>query len=125
MAGLVSHDVETEVATIELASATQGRYREFMSGRKSWTISSQCLMVTSAMMISLLQVGQTFAVSSYDRDSATANVHGQARLERCTIQMTYGKLVRGQFQFRGYGNLFAQITHGDFNFDFNSDFKIL
>ena len=124
VAAVVSHDVETASGCIEKASATQGQYREFVAGRKSFTIKAEWLMVSSAMMLGLLQTGQTFAVSSYDRQNERRNVHGIAKMEACNIQMTRGTLVHGQFVLRGSGYLFAQMSGGDFNLDFNDDFLI-
>ena len=124
VAAVVSHDVETASGCIEKAGATQGKYREYIPGRKQFTIKAEWLMVPSAVMLGLLQTGQTFAVSSYDRQNERRNVHGVARLESCSIKMTRGELVHGQFVLRGSGDLFAQMSQGDFNFDFNDDFLI-
>ena len=124
VAAVVTHDVNTEAASIEKASATQGKYREYVPGRKQFTIKAEWLMVSSAVMLGLLQTGQTFAVSSYDRQNERRNVHGIAKMEACNIQLTRGTLVHGQFALRGSGYLFAQMSGGDFNFDFNDDFLI-
>ena len=124
VAAIVSHEAETQSDQIEVASKTQGQYREYMAGRRHWSISANWLMVASDMMLGLLQNGQTFEISSYDRTNSRRNVHGMAKMERCSIQMTHGTLVRGQFLLRGNGYLFTQMSHGDFNFDFNDDFLI-
>ena len=97
VAAVVTHDVNTEAVSIEKASATQGQFREFVAGRKQFTIKAEWLMVSSAMMLGLLQTGQTFAVSSYDRQNERRNVHGIAKMEACNIQLTRGTLVHGQF----------------------------
>ena len=126
VAAVVTNDVETQAASIERAGASQGRYREYIKGRKTWTMTCEWLMVSSAMMVGLIYAGQTFAISCYDRDSinATRNVHGVAYLDECKIQMTQGQVIHGHFRFHGNGDMFAQITQGDFNFDFNNDFFI-
>lgn len=123
VAAVVTHEVDTNVECLECAGTTQGRYREYIAGKRSWSINCQWLMVSSAMMVGLLHVGQTFAISSYDRDSAMINVHGQAKLEQCVIRETNGQLVKGIFTFVGTGDLWAQINYGDYNQDFNSDFQ--
>ena len=43
MMAVVSHDVESEADIIETASATQGQWREYMGGRKSWIITANTL----------------------------------------------------------------------------------
>ena len=124
VAAVVTNDVETQAASIERASQTQSRYREYLAGRKTWTMTAEWLMVSSDKMAGLLYVGQSFAISTYDSTDVTRNVHGVAFLDECHIQMTQGHVVRGHFLFRGNGDLLQQITQGDFNFDFNSDFDI-
>ena len=125
MMAVVSHDVESEADTIETASATQGQWREYMGGRKSWTITANTLILATGMSLALLQVGQTFAMKSYDADSILHNVHGQAELQQCRIDAQKGALVKGYFKFRGTQDLWAQnASNGDFNSDFNGDFLI-
>jgi hypothetical protein len=126
MMGVVAHDIQAEADTIEIANATQGQWRDFISGKKSWVITANTLVLSAGMSIGLLQVGQTFAMRSYDRDSTYNNVHGQAELQQCRIDATKGALVKGYFKFLGTQDLWAQQvgTGGDFNNDFNADFKI-
>lgn len=124
VAAFVAHNVETKAGSIEIAGKTQGQWREHIMGRCQWDINADWLMLSSDMTLGLLQTGQTFAVSSYDRQNERRDLHGVAKLETCNIQMTQGTLVRGQFLLRGSGYLFAQMSHGDFNFDFNDDFLI-
>lgn len=124
VAALVAHNVETKAGSIEIAGMTQGQWREHIMGRCQWSINADWLMLSSDKMSNLLQNGQTFTISSYDRQFQTFNVHGTAKLEKCHIRMEQGAIVRGQFLLRGNGYLFAQGSHGDFNFDFNSDFYV-
>ena len=125
MMAVVSHDVESEADSIETASATQGQWREYVGGSKSWTITANTLVLATGMSLALLQVGQTFAMKSYDADSVLRNVHGQAELQQCRIDAQKGALVKGYFKFRGTQDLWAQnSSNGDFNSDFNGDFLI-
>lgn len=124
VAAVVAHNVETNAGSIEIAGKTQGQWREYIAGHQQWSINAEWLMLSSDRMSSLLQNGQTFTISSYDRLNQRTNVHGTAKLERCHIRMERGTLVRGQFLLRGNGYLFAQMSHGDFNFDFNNDFYV-
>ena len=124
VAAVVTHDVQTEADRLEVAGSEQGRWREYVSGRKRWEVTANYLVVSSAMILSLIQTGQTFAMKSYDRDNELNNLHGQATLEQCRITATRGQLVKGYFKFCGSNDLWAQISRGDFNFDFNNDFII-
>jgi hypothetical protein len=124
VAAVVANNVETKAGSIEIAGKTQGQWREYIMGRCQWSINADWLMLSSDRMSSLLQNGQTFDISSYDRLNQRTNVHGTARLESCHIRMTVGSIVKGQFVLRGNGYLFAQMSHGDFNFDFNNDFYV-
>lgn len=124
VAALVAHNVETKAGSIEIAGKTQGQWREHIMSRCQWSINADWLMLSSDKMSNLLQNGQTFDISSYDRLNQHTNIHGTARLESCHIHMEQGAIVRGQFLLRGNGYLFAQGSQGDFNFDFNSDFYV-
>ena len=124
VAAVVTHDIETEADQLEVAGIGQGQWREYVSGRKRWEVTANYLVVSSAMILGLLQNGQTFAMKSYDRDNELNNLHGRATLQQCRITATRGKLVTGFFKFIGNQDLFAQISRGDYNIDFNGDFLI-
>lgn len=124
VAAVVAHNVETNASSIEIAGKAQGQWREHIMGRCQWSINADWLMLSSDRMSNLLQNGQTFTISSYDRINNRNNVHGTAKMERCQVRMTVGSIVKGQFTLRGDGYLFAQMSHGDFNFDFNNDFYV-
>lgn len=124
MGAVVSHDVQTTGEQLEVASATQGTYREYIPGRKSWVMTATCLVVSSAIFASMLTTGQTFTMKSCDRDEVS-DVHGRAKLDECKINATRGNVVQGYFRFTGIDYLFARNTGaGDFNNDFNNDFLI-
>ena len=121
---LVSHDVQTEGELMEVAGASQGTFREFIPDRKTWVMTANCLVISSAIFANLLQAGNTFSLKSTDRQLEN-NVHGIARLEESRITAQRGNLVQGFFRFKGIDNLFARtVMGGDYNSDFNSDFLI-
>jgi hypothetical protein len=121
---LVSHDVQTECELIEVAGASQGTFREFIPGRKTWVMTATCLVVSSAFFANMLQAGNTFSMKSTDSQQE-CNVHGRARLEEIRITAQRGNLVQGFFRFKGIDYLFARtVSNGDYNNDFNSDFLI-
>jgi predicted secreted protein len=112
--GTRSSEIQTDGDTIEIASATQGAWREFMAGRKNWSITVNYLVApdTSALSISggtglkdLLQVGNTFTLKIYKRGATAVVLQGNAILKTVKITATRGNLIQGTFQFVGNGSL--------------------
>ena len=60
VAAVKGNDIETASGLMEVASATQGQWREYINGRKTWAMSATWLLQSSAAMASTLQVGQVF-----------------------------------------------------------------
>jgi predicted secreted protein len=125
VAAVKGNDIETASGLMEVASATQGQWREFINGRKTWAMSATWLLLSSATMASTLQVGQVFSAELVDRRIQNRTVYGNAHLEVCKIQATNGNLVTGVFQLKGTAWLRPTYEYGDFNKDFNNDFYIL
>jgi predicted secreted protein len=115
--------VQTEAELLEVACKTQGKWREYIAGRKNWEITAKCLVVSSLLNVEMLQTGQRFTLKSYEREDQTDNIQGRAILEQCRITASRGALVQGYFKFRGTQSLTAFGIPGDFNFDFNDDFN--
>ncbi len=122
VAAVKSNDVETASGLMEVASATQGQWREYINGRKTWAMSATWLLLSSAAMASTLQVGQVFSAELVDRRIEGRTVYGNAHLEVCKIQATKGNLVTGEFKLKGTAWLRPTYEYGDFNQDFNNDF---
>jgi predicted secreted protein len=122
VAAVKGNDIETASGLVEVASATQGQWREYICGRKTWAMSATWLLLSSAAMASTLQVGQVFNAELVDRRIQNRTVYGNAHLEVCKIQATKGNLVTGVFQLKGTAWLRPTYEYGDFNNDFNNDF---
>jgi predicted secreted protein len=125
VAAVKGNDIETASGLMEVASATQGLWREYINGRKTWAMSATWLLLSSAAMASILQVGQVFSAELVDRRIQNRTVYGNAHLEVCKIQATNGNLVTGEFKLKGTAWLRPTYEYGDFNNDFNNDFYIL
>lgn len=125
VAAVKGNNIETASGLMEVASATQGLWREYINGRKTWAMSATWLLLSSAAMASTLQVGQVFNAELVDRRIQNRTVYGNAHLEVCKIQATKGNLVTGVFQLKGTAWLRPTYEYGDFNKDFNNDFYIL
>ena len=122
VAAVKGNDIETASGLMEVASATQGQWREYINGRNTWAMSATWLLLSSAAMASTLQVGQVFKAELVDRRIERRTVYGNAHLEVCKIQATNGNLVTGVFQLKGTAWLRPTYEYGDFNNDFNNDF---
>ena len=122
VAAVKGNDIETASGLMEVASATQGQWREYINGRKTWAMSATWLLLSSVTMASTLQVGQVFSAELVDRNIPQRTVYGNAHLEVCKISATKGNLVTGVFQFKGTAWLRPTYEVGDFNNDFNNDF---
>lgn len=99
-----SHSIEAKCDTIEKASDTQKDYKEYVAGRKSWSLDVSYLVLSAAGLADLLSVGNTYYLVNRDRAGSTKIV-GQALLTQCKQTYTHGNLVSGSFRFQGTGEL--------------------
>jgi len=98
-----SHDITTAADTIEKASATQQGWREYLAGRKAWSVNMSYLVSVAKIQWELL-VGDTFNVTIADRNSNYRLV-GTAILETAKQTYTVGNLANGSFVLKGSGPL--------------------
>ena len=101
IAGATTCDIEVSTETIEVASPTTGSWREYIAGRKEWTVSVNYLVTLTRD--DLLSVGDNVVLAIGDRTST--DVQGHAIVERVHITGNVGDIVKGQFVFRGNGEL--------------------
>lgn len=101
--GVKSHDITTAADTIEKASATQQGWREYLAGRKAWSVNMSYLVSVAKIQWELL-VGDTFNVTIADRNS-NARLVGTAILETAKQTYTVGNLANGSFVLKGSGPL--------------------
>lgn len=106
IAGTKSNDGQSEADLIEKSSPTSGAWREYVAGRKSWTMNTNYLVLADNGVRDLLKVGTEYALTFKERGKDdTAGVTGKAILKTCKITSTLGNLVQGTFQFVGNGEL--------------------
>ena len=103
IAGTKSNEAQAEAELIERASATQGTWREYLTGRKGWDMTVNYLVLSASGVRDLLKVGNTYTLVFKERNST--GVSGSATLKACRITATTGTLVQGTFQFVGNGQL--------------------
>ena len=99
-----SHDITTAADTIEKASSTQQDWREYLAGRKAWSINMSYLVTTGAKIHWELKAGETFTVTVADNNS-NYRLTGTAILETAKQTYTVGNLANGSFVLKGSGPL--------------------
>lgn len=103
IAGTKSNEIQVGCETIEISSPSQGAWKDFLVGRKEWSVNVGWLVLTNAATQQLLNVGSTYTLKF--RSTSTVYLTGQAILSQCKITATRGSLVQGTFQFVGKGAL--------------------
>ena len=89
---------------IEITNMTSAQWRQFIAGRKQWTVSTGFLVLAGADITKLLTVGTTYTLQFRDRAGSNI-IEGQAILKTCKISATRGNLATGAFSFQGTGEL--------------------
>lgn len=115
IAGAKECTVQTSAETIEVSSSTLSEWKNYIYGRKSWTVSVSTLTLHEGAfgttggsgVTDLLNVGNTFAISFYDTRYPNRMLTGNALLETAEISASKGNLAKGVFKFKGAGELSA------------------
>ena len=118
IAGTKTTEIQVDSELIEIASATQGTYREFIVGRKQWQVTVNYLLMyatyqqmftyPNASMTDALLVGNSYTLKFKNRASyydQPITLEGTAILRTCKITATRGNLIQGTFTFVGNGAL--------------------
>ena len=118
IAGTKTTEIQVDSELIEIASATQGTYREFIVGRKQWQVTVNYLLMyatyqemftyPNASMTDALLVGNSYTLKFKNRADywqQPITLKGTAILRTCKITATRGNLIQGTFTFVGNGAL--------------------
>lgn len=106
IAGAKSCEINIQGEDIEVASATQQQWREFMSGRKMWTVScSHLIPATGTPMRSNAAMVNTRVTLSLQTDLENDTLSGQAIVKQWSATGAVGALAKGSFSFQGTGPL--------------------
>ena len=91
----------------EISSPSSGAFKEFMAGRKEWSVSLQYMVPAegTTVMNRILSVGKTYTLTCKVRGSATDTLSGTAICTECKITATRGNMLTGNFSFKGTGPL--------------------
>lgn len=103
-----SCEISVDCDDIEVASATDGEWRDFIAGRKSWAVTVGYLVTAGNVAADLMKVGTVVNLKVKDGDTGTP-LTGTAIVKTCKTNGAVGNLSKGSFQFRGKGPL-APVT---------------
>lgn len=106
IAGSKSAELTTSAGKIEISSATESMWREFLADRKEWSLTVNYLVVGESGITDVLQAGNTYTIKIADRNGDFV-LQGSAFCTTCKQTYTRGSLVQGSFQFQGTGELEA------------------
>lgn len=118
IAGTKTTEIQVDSELIEIASAAQGAYREYLTGRKQWQVTVNYLLMyatyqemftyPNASMTDALLVGNSYTLKFKNRANhfdQPITLKGTAILRTCKITATRGNLIQGTFTFVGNGAL--------------------
>ena len=104
-----SNDIEMRCGTMEVASPSQGSFREYITDRKEWSLTTTYLVGTDsgdfmARLGDIMKVGNTVAIVWRNRQTSE-ELRGNAIITTCKMTATKGNLCVGSFSFQGTGAL--------------------
>lgn len=101
-----SCDLVVQGEYIEIATANTAQWREYIAGRKDWSISISYLVSEQKIKSDAAMVGQKLSVSIGRRSGQDVELlHGSAIVSEWRITGTRGNLVQGSFTLKGTGPL--------------------
>ena len=106
IAGAKSCEINIDGEEIETASPTQGTWREFIAGRKEWSVScGHLLPATGTPLKSSAAMVNTVVTLTVETDLTGDTLTGQAIVKTWKASGAIGNLAQGSFAFRGTGAL--------------------
>lgn len=107
VAGTKSDELQSECELIEKASSTQQEWKEYIAGRKGWSLNVNWLVSAVSDIQKVLQIGTRVKihVGSRGYTGGASGVTGFAFVKNCKVNMTRGNLANGSFSFTGDGEL--------------------
>lgn len=108
IAGTKSNEVSTSCETIGVSSpmaatTEDAGWKQHLTGRKEWSVTTSFLIMTESGVDELLNVGTSYTLRFGPRSSG--GITGQATLTAAKISASRGSLIQGSFTFTGNGVL--------------------
>lgn len=106
IAGAKSCEINIQGDDIEIASASQGSWREFIAGRKEWSVSCGHLIPASGtpLKTNAQRVNSTVTLTVQSGQSGDT-LTGTAIVKQWKASGAIGNLATGSFTFKGTGAL--------------------
>ena len=106
IAGARSCDINISGEEIEVASATQSKWRVFLTGREEWSVTCNHLLPASGTPLrSSASMVNTTVTIRMESGRYGDVLTGQAIVKSWRTTGTLGNLAQGTFSFRGSGPL--------------------
>lgn len=110
LAAAKSCSISVTADTIEVSSPMQGTWRQYLTARKQWTLTTSHLVrsypiTDTPIKNMLLRVGKTYTLRISVRGLPDDTLTGTAVCTECKITATRGSLVQGSFSWQGTGQL--------------------
>lgn len=107
VASTKSDELSAECDLIEKASASQQEYKEYVTGRKGWSLNVNWLVSAVADIRKVLTIGTRVKIHVGSRSgySASTGVTGFAIIKTCKVNAPNLGLCTGSFVFAGDGPL--------------------
>ena len=106
IAGAKSCEINIDSEELETASPTQGTWREFIAGRKEWSVScGHLLPATGTPLKSSAAMVNTVVTLTVETGLTGDTLTGQAIVKTWKASGAIGNLAQGSFAFRGTGAL--------------------
>ena len=72
IAGTISNEIQTGAELIEISSPTSGQWKEYIAGRKSWSVNVSYLILANNGVRDLLNVGSSYTLKIRGRNATDA-----------------------------------------------------
>jgi predicted secreted protein len=106
IAGAKSCEISIKGDQIETASPTTGEWRDFIAGRKEWSVTCGHLIpAIGTPLKSNAAMVNTVVTLTIETDMTGDTLTGQAIVDTWKASGTVGNLATGTFQFKGKGAL--------------------
>lgn len=102
-----SNEIQVGCELIEISSPNSDSWREYIAGRKEWSLSIGWLVTTHSDLTKLLTVGTTVSITigTGTGSGIAAGLYGTAIVQSCKLTATVGNLAQGGLQLKGTGEL--------------------
>ena len=101
-----SCDIDVSCDVKEISSPSSGVYREYVAGRKTWTVRVEWMVYTTDTVKShLTSVGTEFELRMTVDGNANDLLYGDAILVQAQVRGSVGNILRGSWTFQGAGLL--------------------